>query len=55
MFFKRLFGSDRGAADAPAKAAGIALATPVTQRADALLRRLDPRMADAQMATEGSA
>ena len=41
MFFKRLFGSDRGAADAPAKAAGIALATPVTQRADALLRRLE--------------
>ncbi|MDO8887173.1 MAG: DUF58 domain-containing protein, partial [Hydrogenophaga sp.] len=41
MFFKRLFGSDRGAADAPSKAAGIALATPVTQRADALLRRLE--------------
>ena len=41
MFFKRLFGSDRTAADAPARAAGVALATPVTQRADALLRRLE--------------
>ena len=41
MFFKRLFGSDRTPADAAAKAAGIALATPVTLRADALLRRLE--------------
>ena len=41
MFFKRLFGSDRTPAGAQATAAGIALATPVTQRADALLRRLE--------------